>query len=101
MSALIDYSAPMMRIEKLLKDMHNDLLANDINLAFEKSVILIAESRILSNTLVIMKEKEYQNALRQQAPTLQERVSATDSAGGDSGQVGTSAGEEGVGQKRH
>ena len=101
MNTLIDYAAPMMQIEKLLKDMHNDLLEKDINAAFEKSVLLIAETRVLSNTIVILKEKEQQNALRKQTPPLQEGVSATDSAGGDSGQVGTSAGEEGVGQKRH
>jgi hypothetical protein len=34
--------------------------------------ILLAETRVLQNTLIILKEK--QDALRQQAPTLHERV---------------------------
>ena len=101
MSTLIDYAAPMLRIENLMKEMHNDLLDNNINAAFEKATILVVESRLLCNTLVIMKEKEYQHALRQQAPTLQERVSTADSEGGDSGQVGAPEGEAGVGQTRH
>ena len=69
---MIDYAAPMMRIENLLKEMHNNLLERDLDGACEMSLILIAECRVLQNTLLIMKEK--QNALRQQAPTLQERV---------------------------
>jgi hypothetical protein len=78
---LIDYAYPMMRIEKLLKDMHNDLLEGDMTEAQHKANILIAETKILLNTLVIMQEKESQHAIRQQAPTLQERVSATEGAG--------------------
>lgn len=72
MSTFIDYAAPMMRIENILKEMHNQLLDRDINTASELCLILVAEARVLQNTLIIMKEKE--NALRQQAPTLQERV---------------------------
>jgi hypothetical protein len=69
---MIDYAAPMMRIENLLKEMHNNLLKRDLDGASEMCLILVAETRVLQNTLLIMKEKE--NALRQQAPTLQERV---------------------------
>ena len=72
MRTFIDYAAPMMRIENILKEMHNQLLDRDINTASELCLILVAEARVLQNTLIIMKEKE--NALRQQAPTLQERV---------------------------
>ena len=72
MTTFIDYAAPMMRIENILKEMHNQLLDRDINTASELCLILVAEARVLQNTLIIMKEKE--NALRQQAPTLQERV---------------------------
>ena len=74
---LIDYAYPMMRIEKLLKDMHNDLLEGDMNEAQHKATVLIAETKVLLNTLVIMQEKENKHALHQQAPTLQERVSTT------------------------
>jgi len=62
----------MMRIEKLLKEMHNQLLDREINTASELCLILVAEARVLQNTLIIMKEKE--DALRKQAPTLQDRV---------------------------
>lgn len=81
MNILIDYAAPMMQVEKLLKDMHNDLLEKNLSLAFEKSVLLIAEARILSNVIVLMKEKEQQNALRKQTPPVQERVPAADHPG--------------------
>ena len=69
---MIDYAAPMMRIETLLKEMHNILLKRDLDGAIEMGTILLAETRVLQNTLIILKEK--QDALRQQAPTLQERV---------------------------
>ena len=101
MTQIIDYAAPMMRIENLMKEMHNDLLDKDLNEAFAKATLMVVEARILCNTIVLMKEKEQQNALRQQAPTLQERVSATDSAWGDSGQIRAPEGEAGAGQKRH
>lgn len=101
MNTLIDYAAPMMQVEKLLKDMHNDLLEKNLSLAFEKSVLLIAEARILSNVIVIMKEKEQQNALRKQAPTLQERVSTADQPGGNPRQAGAPTRTTRFGQKRH
>ena len=101
MNTLIDYAAPMMQIEKLLKDMHNDLLEKDINAAFEKSVLLIAETRVLSNTIVILKEKEQQNALRKQTPPLQERVPAADQPGGNTRQAGAPTRATRFGQKRH
>jgi hypothetical protein len=69
---MIDYAAPMMRIETLLKEMHNILLKRDLNGAIEMGTVLLAEARVLQNTLIILKERE--DALRQQAPTLQERV---------------------------
>jgi len=69
---MIDYAAPMMRIETLLKEMHNILLKRDLNGAIEMGTVLLAEARVLQYTLIILKERE--DALRQQAPTLQERV---------------------------
>lgn len=56
-SNLIDYAAPMMRIERLLKDMHNLLLDNKFEEAIELNLLLVAESRLLQHTLVLMKEK--------------------------------------------
>ena len=69
---MIDPLPPMMRIETLLKEMHNILLKRDLDGAIEMGTILLAETRVLQNTLIILKEK--QDALRQQAPTLHERV---------------------------
>lgn len=57
-STLIDYAAPMMRIERLLKDMHNLLLDNKFEEAMELNLLLVAESRLLQHTLVLMKEKQ-------------------------------------------
>ena len=67
---LIDYAAPMMRVEKLLKEMHNSLLDKDMVNAHHKALALIVEARVLCNTLTLMQEKENEHALRQQAPTL-------------------------------
>lgn len=74
MSTVIDYASPMMRIENLLKEMHNSLLEKDMPQAYEQALVLVTEARVLCNTLVIMQEKESEHAVRQQAPTLQERV---------------------------
>lgn len=78
---MIDYAAPMMRIEKLLKDMHNDLLDREMDAAQQKAITLVTETKLLLNTLVIMQEKDKEHAICQQAPTLQEGVSATEGAG--------------------
>ncbi len=74
MTTLIDYAGPMMRIENILKEMHNSLLDKNMVNAQHQALVLIVEARVLHNTLTIMQEKEAQHALRQQAPTLQERV---------------------------
>jgi hypothetical protein len=55
---LIDYAAPMMRIERLLKDMHNLLLDNKFEEAMELNLLLVTESRLLQHTLILMKEKQ-------------------------------------------
>jgi len=74
MSTVIDYAAPMMRIENIMKEMHNYLLEKDMAAAHHQALILVVEARVLCNTLVLMQEKEYEHALRQQAPTLQEGI---------------------------
>ena len=74
MSTVIDYAAPMMRIENIMKEMHNSLLEKDMSAAHHQALILIVEARVLCNTLVLMQEKESEHALRQQAPTLQEGI---------------------------
>ena len=96
---LIDYAAPMMRIEKMLKDMHNDLLDRNFPKAHEQALELVVESRILFNTITIMKEQ--QDALCQQAAPVQEGVPATDQAGGNPGQVGAPTRTPRFGQTRY
>jgi hypothetical protein len=96
---LIDYAAPMMQIEKLLKDMHNDLLEKRYQTAHEKTFALVAECRVLSHTILIMKEQE--DALRKQTAPVQEGVPATDQAWGNPGQAGAPTRTPRFGQTRY
>lgn len=57
-TTLIDYAAPMMRIERLLKEMHNLLLDNKFDEAIELSPVITTEAKMLHNTLVLMKETQ-------------------------------------------
>jgi len=79
MTEIIDYAMPMMNIEKFLKDTHNYLLDGQMELAQEKCLLLATEAKILSNTLILIKEK--QNAIREQTPALREGIPATTGAG--------------------
>lgn len=58
MTDLIDYAAPMMRIERLLKDLHNLLLDNKFDEAIELSPVITTEAKLLHNTLVLMRENK-------------------------------------------
>jgi len=58
MTDLIDYAAPMMRIETLLKDMHNLLLDNKFDQAIELSPVITTEARLLQHTLILMRENK-------------------------------------------
>jgi len=58
MPELIDYAAPMMRIERLLKDLHNLLLDDKFDEAIELSPVITAEAKMLHNTLILMKENK-------------------------------------------
>jgi hypothetical protein len=53
-----DYALPMMRVEKCLQHMHNDLLENDYDAALVKAVALVAEARTLTNVILLMKEQK-------------------------------------------
>jgi hypothetical protein len=59
---LVDYALPMMRVEKCLQDMHNDLLANNFPDAADKALVLVGDARILLNVILLMKEQR--DALR-------------------------------------
>ena len=58
MTELIDYAEPMMRIERLLKEMHNLLLDNKFDEAIELSPVITTEAKLLQHTLVLMKENK-------------------------------------------
>jgi hypothetical protein len=58
MTELIDYAAPMMRIERLLRDLHDLLLDGKFDEAIELSPVITTESKLLQNTLVLMKENK-------------------------------------------
>ena len=58
MTELIDYAAPMMRIERLLKDLHNLLLDNKFDEAIELSPVITTEAKLLHNTLILMRENK-------------------------------------------
>ena len=58
MTELIDYAAPMMRLERLLKDLHNLLLDNKFDEAIELSLVITTESKMLQHTLVLMQENK-------------------------------------------
>lgn len=79
MTKIIDYAMPMMNIEKFLKDAHNYLLDGQMEQAQEKCLLLTTEAKILSNTLILMKEK--QNAIREQTPALREGIPTTTGEG--------------------
>ena len=57
MTELIDYAAPMMRIERLLRDLHDLLLDGKFDEAIELSPVITTEAKLLHNTLILMKEK--------------------------------------------
>ena len=60
--SIVDYAMPMMRIEILLREMHDYLLDGHMDIAQDLSVNLITEAKLLCNTLILMKER--QDALR-------------------------------------
>lgn len=59
---LVDYALPMIRVEKCLQEMHNDLLENDFASAADKALVLVGDARILLNVILLMKEQR--DALR-------------------------------------
>jgi len=55
---IVDYAMPLMRIDKLARQIHDDCLHGNLAQAEELTVHLIAEGRILRNSLLIMQNKE-------------------------------------------
>jgi hypothetical protein len=97
MSEINDYAMPMMRIEIILKKMHNALLDNRLPAAQMLAVDLMTETRILRNTLILMKDER--DALHQQIKTVQEGVPATAGSRGAREPNGPPAGAAGDGRQ--
>jgi hypothetical protein len=54
---LIDYAMPMMKIEKMLREIHDFCLENDYASAYPLCAFIAVESRVLSASLAIMENK--------------------------------------------
>jgi hypothetical protein len=55
---IIDYAMPLMRIDKFARQIHENCLHGNLARAEELTAHLIAEGRILRNSLMIMQNKE-------------------------------------------
>jgi hypothetical protein len=56
-TALIDYATPLMNIERMAKEVHDMCLHTTLAEAEEKALELVAEARILVQTLRLMQNK--------------------------------------------
>lgn len=99
MTDIVDYAMPMMRIETILKKMHNALLDHQMDAALMMAVDLASECRFLRNSLIIMKDKH--DAIRQQTKTVQEGISATAGPGGAREPDGPATSSPLNGRQRH
>ncbi len=55
---IIDYAMPLMTIERMAKELHQECLGGNLEAALDKAIQLSAESKILINSLKVMIEKE-------------------------------------------
>ena len=76
---LIDYAYPLMMAENALKGCHKAALVREYDVAIKVANDAIADLKLTINALKHMKE-EY-DAIREQIPTLQERVPTATRAG--------------------
>lgn len=69
---MIDYAYPLMMAENALKGCHKAALVREYDVAVELLMNAVADVKLTITALKHMKDQE--DALRKQAPTLQERV---------------------------
>jgi hypothetical protein len=55
---IIDYAKPCMDAEKALRDAHNAVLDNDLDLALTKTMDAVISARLMYGSLRHMKEKQ-------------------------------------------
>jgi hypothetical protein len=60
MNELIDYAAPMIQIEALMKELHKTLLENKFDVSIAMANVLVCDAMNLRNTLVLMNEMREQ-----------------------------------------
>lgn len=57
-TTVVDYALPCMLAETALKNAHNAALDGDLVKAMDYAIQAIAESKLMLNSLIVMKEKE-------------------------------------------
>lgn len=55
---VVDYAEPLIKLEKLLRQIHDNCLEKKYASAGDLSLVAISELRILTATLALMQEKE-------------------------------------------
>ena len=55
---IVDYARPCMDAEKALKDAHNAVLENNLDLALTKTMDAVISARLMYSSLRHMKEKQ-------------------------------------------
>ena len=70
--ALIDYSNPILNIQSGVRKTNDALLAKRYDEALDTLLNIVADTRAAYIAVRYLKEQEH--ALRQQAPSIQERV---------------------------
>ena len=78
MKDLIDYAMPCMKAEKALKRLHDAMLRKDYDAALEAGRDAIVEVKMTYNA--VLHTKEVEDAIREQAAPVQERVSTAASS---------------------
>ena len=63
---IVDYAMPMMKIENLMREVHDLCLLKEYERANDICPKIIAEARVLSASLALMVEKESGNEIPQQ-----------------------------------
>ena len=58
MSDIVDYAMPMMKIETLMREIHDHCLMSEFDKAEIGVTHLIVESRLLLNTIRLMKNEQ-------------------------------------------
>lgn len=78
MRDLIDYAMPCMKAERALKRLHDAMLRKDYDAALEAGLDAIVEVKMTYNA--VLHTKEVEDAVREQASSVQKRVPTAESS---------------------